>query len=135
MKYLKPLVVTCSLALLTTVAFAQPTVLNAVGPETDTVQANDYVGTLIAYTATEQRADGAYTFRYPHTSYEVYRDGHPFRFVRNGQTLELETPTNVTLPKGNYVVVAQSENDGTVKVPVRIETGRTTVLHLDGSKS
>jgi hypothetical protein len=135
MKYTKALVIAGSLALLTTQAFAQPTLLNAVGPVSDTTQASDYVGTLIVYTATEQRFDGAYTFRYPHTSYEVYRDGHPFRHVLNGQTLDLENPTNVVLPKGNYTVMAQSETQGMVQVPVRIETGRTTVLHLDGTKS
>jgi|ERR1700733_9465731 hypothetical protein len=131
MKYTKPLVIACNLALLTTGAFAQPTLLKAVGPDTQTLRARDFVGTLEVFTATEARADGKDAYYYPHTSYEVFRDGKPFRHVDNGRTLEIETPSRVTLQKGNYTVVAQSEADGTVKVPVKIETGRTTVVHLD----
>jgi hypothetical protein len=134
MKYPKIFAIACNLALLTTGAFAQPTVLNAVGPETDTLQASDFVGTLTVYSATVQRATGSTTYVYPHTSYEVYRNGHPFRHVINRQSLDLETPTSVVLPKGNYVVVAQSDTQGMVNVPVRIETGRKTVLHLDGGQ-
>ncbi len=134
MKYTKTLVIVCNLALLTTGAFAQPTLLNAVGPDTQTLQARDFVGTLEVFSATEARADGKDAYYYPHTSYEVYRNGQPFQHVDNGRTLEMETPTRVTLPKGNYTVVAQSEAAGTVTVPVRIETGRTTVVHLDGAQ-
>jgi hypothetical protein len=131
MNYPKTLVIACNLALLTSVAFAQPTLLDTVGPSTDTLQASDYAGTLIVYSATEARADGKDASYYPHTSYEVYFNGHPFRHVDNGRTLEVETPSRVALPRGNYLVVAQSGTDVTVKVPVRIETGRTAVLHLD----
>ena len=132
MRYTKTVAILCNLALLTTGAIAEPTLLNAVGPDTQTLQAADYVGTLVVFSATEARADGKDAYYYPHTSYEVYRNGQPFRHVDNGRTLEIETPSRVTLPQGNYTVVAESENDGMVKVPVRIETGRTTVVHLEG---
>ena len=46
MKYTKTLVIVCNLALLTTGAFAQPTLLSAVGPDAQTLQARDFVGTL-----------------------------------------------------------------------------------------
>lgn len=134
MKYQKTLVIAVNLALLTTVAFAQPTLLNTVGPDTQTLQARDFVGTLEVFSATEAREDGKDAYYYPHTSYEVYRNGQSFRHVDNGRTLEIETPSRVTLPQGNYTVVAQSETDGMVKVPVRIETGRATVLYLDGAQ-
>jgi hypothetical protein len=42
-----------------------------------------------------------------------------------------ETPTAVTLPRGRYIVQAQSETDGLVRVPVVVETGRTTVIKLE----
>jgi hypothetical protein len=133
MNYLKTLAVVSALALLTTGAVAQTTVLSEVGPDTRPLKASDYVGTLVVYSATDRDPEGKDTVYYSHTSYEVYRDGRPFRHVYNGHSLALENPTRVSLPKGDYVVVAQSATQGTVKVPVKIETGRTTVLHLDGN--
>jgi hypothetical protein len=112
----------CNLALFCTAAFAQPA---SVGPHPMALDHRDYRGTLVVYTPTEAREDGKDAYYYPHTSYEVYRDGHPFRHVDNGRTLEVETPDQVHLPQGNYEVVTQGE-----KVPVRIETGRKTVIHL-----
>jgi hypothetical protein len=131
MKNPKLLAIACNLALLTTGAIAQPTVLDTVGPDTNILQASDYVGTLVVFTATEARADGKDAYYYPHTSYEVFRNGQPFRHVDNGRTLEVETPSRVILPKGHYEVMAQSETEGAVKVPVKIETGRTTVVNLE----
>ena len=45
MKYTKTLIIACNLALLTPGAFAQPPLLNAVGPDTLNLAADDYVGT------------------------------------------------------------------------------------------
>ena len=132
MNYQKTLIIACNLALLTTGAIAQPTMLNAVRPVTDTILPSDYVGTLKVFTATEQRPDGDDTFRYPHTDYEIYTaNGKRFEKVDNGMTQLEETPTEVTLPKGRYIVEAQSETEGFVRVPVIIQTGRTTVVNLE----
>lgn len=132
MKYTKTLVIACNLALLTTGAFAQPTLLNAVGPETEIHQASDCVGTLEVFSATEQVPDGEDTYRYPHTDYEIYNaNGKHLKWVRNGALQLDENPTDVTLPKGRYIVQAQSETGGLVRVPVVIGTGRTTVVNLE----
>jgi hypothetical protein len=40
----------------------------------------------------------------------------------------------VTLPKGTYTVVAWSDTSGEVSVPVAIEAGRITVVHLEMEK-
>ncbi|HEX4138761.1 MAG TPA: hypothetical protein VHY09_00320 [Candidatus Methylacidiphilales bacterium] len=108
----------------TTVAFADDA---AVGPRPEALPESDYVGTLVVYTATTERPDGGNTTRYPHTPYRIYQDGKLVRQVQNGQDIENETPTTVTLHRGRYTVVAQ----GRVRVPVLIETGRRTTLHLD----
>jgi hypothetical protein len=42
-----------------------------------------------------------------------------------------ETPNMITLPAGSYVVVARAQGLLRVKVPVVIEGGRTTRVHLD----
>ena len=119
----------CNLALLGTTAFAAP--LATLGPRPDALPDRDYVGTLVVFTATEQRPDGENTYRYPHTSYQVFRDGHLVRKVDNGNAQLNEIPSRVTLPKGLYTIVAQSETAGTVKLPVAIQTGRTTTIHLE----
>jgi hypothetical protein len=132
MNYQKTLVIACNLALLTTGAIAQPKTLDPVGPETETLQPSDYVGTLKVYTATEQRPDGDETYRYPHTDYEIYKaDGKRLEKVDNGMDQLDETPTAVTLPRGRYTVEAESETNGFVRVPVVIQTGRTTVVNLE----
>lgn len=41
-------------------------------------------------------------------------------------------PETVLLPPGRYLVDARATNFGRVEVPVQIEDGRTTVVHLDG---
>jgi hypothetical protein len=97
--------------------------------------ARDYVGFLEVCSATEEHADGDNTYRYPHTDYQIFTsDGQLFKQVRNAITLSDESPERVTLPKGRYVVAAQSETSGLVNVPVVIETGKTTVLHLERQK-
>ena len=136
MKKTNTLVLLCNLALLTTGAFAQPiTLTTPMGPRPAELAAGDYVGTLKVFSATEAVPDSKDTYRYPHTSYEIYKaDGTRVRKVYNGSTLHIETPTAVTLPRGHYVIQAQSETAGLVRVPVVIATGRTTTLHLEGSR-
>jgi hypothetical protein len=135
MKYSKTLAVLCNLSLLTTGALAQPTLLGTVRPARETLHASDYVGTLKVFSTTEQRPDGDDTYRYPHTDYEIYkRNGTLFKRVDNGWTQLDETPTAVTLLKGRYFVQAQSETAGLIRVPVVIQTGRTTVVDLEHAK-
>ena len=57
-------------------------------------------------------------------------DGTVFKEVANDD----QEPTHVILPKGTYTVVARSDTSGKVSVPVAIETGKTTVLHLEREK-
>ena len=42
-----------------------------------------------------------------------------------------ENPETVSLPVGSYTVVARSQKDGYVRVPVMIKDGRRTILALD----
>ena len=72
--------------------------------------ADDRSSSLLSYTDYEVRAFGGTTFKH----------------VVNGD----EEPAQVDLPPGHYLVVAQSDTSGTVSVPVAIERGKTTVVHL-----
>lgn len=63
-----------------------------------------------------------------YTDYDVRSlDGSLFEHVVNGD----EEPVRVTLPKGRYIVAAESDAGSSVSVPVAIETGRSTIVHLD----
>lgn len=53
--------------------------------------------------------------------------------VENGGPME--GPTLVRMDPGNYVGVAQAWKGGTVHIPVNIETGKTSVLHLNQANS
>ncbi len=69
---------------------------------------------------------------YQHTDYYVYdRQHRPVKHVDNDIGHYETTPRLITLPPGKYIVKAQAEDYSWVNVPVRIERGRTTRVHLD----
>ncbi len=73
-----------------------------------------------------------------HTSYTLYTaDGAFLRKVRNANDMNDANPTLVDLPPGEYRIQAEAEQYGggtfTVTIPVFVEPGLTTVVHLDAS--
>ena len=122
--------------LFTSCTSAEPTIVSApVGPRPPGLHEGEYVGFLTVYSATEQHPDGDNTYANVHTDYRIYRaNGRLFKQVRNSLSPTDETPERMTLPKGSYVVVAQSETMGTVSIPVVIQTGKATDLHLERVK-
>ena len=110
-------------------ASAPTTVVHqTVGPS-PTVVNEEHNGFLKVYSATEMVDDDPSLVKY--TNYQIdAADGTSFREVPNND----QEPTRVILPKGTYTVVAQSDSAGTVSVPVAIETGKTTVVHLEREK-
>ena len=121
-------------ALLAGGAFARPTaVREAAGPQPRGL--NLRVGFLTVYSATQEHLESDNTYRYPHTDYRIYtRDGRFCEWVSNALSASDEMPERVILPSGEYRVVAESETEGTVSVPVVIRTGHTTELHLERNK-
>ncbi len=70
---------------------------------------------------------------YQHSSYAIYtQDGRLIERELNTVGHYAQTPRMVTLAAGRYVVRAQAKGDFEVEVPVIIQPGRTTVVHLDG---
>jgi hypothetical protein len=83
---------------------------------------------LTVYTATAWTTNDDGPSLLSYTNYQIdATDGTLFKEVPNGQ----QEPTRVILPKGTYTVVAQSDTSGMVSVPVAIETGKLTVVHLE----
>jgi len=73
-----------------------------------------------------------------HSDYVIRKeDGSLLKNVRNARNLADPDPVLVTLPPGRYKIEAEAEEAGgrTVKVelPVLVEHGKTTVVHLSGN--
>jgi hypothetical protein len=51
--------------------------------------------------------------------------------VTSQYSTDEEIPEVVALPVGSYMVVARSEKDGYIRLPVAIKAGQRTVLDLD----
>ncbi len=67
-----------------------------------------------------------------HTDYTVYDlRGKPVAHVSNETGHYSESPRRIALPAGKYLVKAQAKDYSWVQVPVMIEHGRTTSVHLD----
>jgi hypothetical protein len=109
-----------------------PIVLAPVGPAPVEKTAHVSTGRLQVFSAAEARADGDDTYYYPHTGYSIFSDvGRRLKYVNNHVGTMDESPAVVPLPTGHYRIVAQSEAYGRVTVPVVIESGRTTTIHLE----
>jgi len=94
----------------------------------------EHVGYLVVYSATRPSDDGDVMY-YTHTDYELYSARGSFlRRVRNSIVTGDETPEKVPLAPGRYIVEAESETDGIVRVPIIIADGRTTVVNLEGDR-
>lgn len=109
--------------------------LGVVGPKPPDVRPQGPMqGYLKVYSATDEHNDGDLMY-YPHSRYAIYHtDGTRYEWVENHMTESDESPEKVTLPVGNYYVMAHSELDGMVKVPVLIKGGQTTVVNLEHGK-
>jgi hypothetical protein len=67
-----------------------------------------------------------------HTGYEIYgSSGDLVKLVANHLGDMDEWPDTVALSPGAYKIVAQSSRCGLVAVPVVIQGGKTTIVHLD----
>jgi hypothetical protein len=93
-------------------------------------------GQLEVYSALQTRRDGNEYDPDPlwhqHTDYTVYdSDGKRVEHVFNTIGHYEEAPRVITLPAGRYVVSARAQGYLRVRVPVEIEGGRTTRVHLD----
>ena len=81
------------------------------------------------------RADESYdgnAWYFPQNLFAIYTiDGKLFKNVTSQYSADEEIPEVVALPVGSYMVVARSEKDGYIRLPVAIKAGRRTVLDLD----
>lgn len=110
--------------------------LAAVGPKPPGIHSpGPMKGYLKVYSATTEFNDGNLMY-YPHTRYSILNtNGKRLEWVDNHVAENDETPQVVAIPVGTYYVLAQSELDGLVRVPVVIKGGETTVVNLERGRT
>jgi len=128
------LVATTGLLLLAGCAIT-PVALDPIGPALTRQKspASDPTGEgwLRVYTATDTVPDGKTAYYYPHTGYEIYtKDGKLLEHVPNRISDMDESATLLKIQAGHYRVMAQSEAYNAVSVPVTIQPGEITEVHL-----
>jgi len=114
-------------------------VLDPVGPAlphpvqmTRSVSTN---GTLVVYSAYRRNADfNARDGNRPeYSDYKIFSSAGAFQQrIHNNSGNILQDVLPVTLPAGKYKVKARANGHGLVIIPVVIEAGQSTVLHLEG---
>ena len=111
-----------------------PVVLQPVGPCSARHEASDPNGHLQVYSEKEGQSEGDDSAWYQHSAYVIYdSQGKRVKYVGNTIGKFDETPQTVTLPVGRYIVKARAEGFRylAIIVPVVIEPGKTTSVHLE----
>ncbi|NQU11903.1 hypothetical protein HQ590_14000 [bacterium] len=133
-RFLHWVVTALPLAMIACAIAREPMVLDPVGPPPLRSPGVEAEGYLRVYSATQLHYDGIPY--YPHSDYTVLaEDGTLLRPVRNASDLTDERPARVRLPVGSYLVRAAARSYGPVIVPVVIETGQTTTVYLEPSRT
>jgi hypothetical protein len=86
-------------------------------------------GTLIVHSARE--ASMSAPDQVFHSRYDIRSPDGSHSFSVLNQARAFREPQPVLLSPGHYTVVAKARNYGTLTVPVVVQPGRTTVVHLD----
>lgn len=82
----------------------------------------------------EGQSEGDDTVWYQHSAYRIYdTEGKRIKYVGNAIGKYDDAPQTVTLPPGNYTIKARAEGYRfvLVNVPIVIESGKTTRVHLE----
>ena len=88
-------------------------------------------GYLTVYLTADEFKDGS-TWYFPHRAFAIYTiDGKLFKNVKSHFSYDEIPEVLVALPVGSYIVVARSEKDGYIRLPVVIKAGQRTILDLD----
>jgi hypothetical protein len=113
---------------------SNPTALASVGPEAHGRIGPGPKGYLEVFTATRTVDVDFHSYFSPHMGYDINDlTGQCVKFVPNHTSDLDEAPDRVALSPGTYKVVAESAWCGLVSVPVVVQPGKTTVVHLDGN--
>jgi hypothetical protein len=115
---------------------SQHVVLAPVGPNPTAGINSTALGQLIVYSPEAPNDDGnAFAFApewYQRMDYNIYYpDGKLAEHVINSPAPYDANPATITLAPGDYVVKSPSREYMELKVPITVEAGKTTRVHLD----
>lgn len=120
-----------ALVFVTSCATQDPVRLEPVGPGGKSASMEGGDGRLLVFSSTEVFSSGDVDY-FHHSSYRItVPDGKLIQSVRNYTHDRDSHPELVTLPAGDYVILAKSARAGAVSVPVRVEPFKTTEIHLE----
>ncbi len=109
-----------------------PVALAPVGPGPESSVSTTSTGELQVFSKEVGRVDGLNPTWHQHSDYFIYdRDGKLVKYVKNNTGYFARAPLPVFLPPGQYLVKAKAKDYPWVNVPVIIEPGRVTSVHLD----
>ena len=109
-----------------------PVALAPVGPNPAGSRSGVSEGGLQVFSSLVGRSEGNNPSWYQHTDYSIYDlNGKLVKHVDNTIGYYEKAPRRVTLPAGRYFLKAQANDYLWVDVPVTIERGQTTRVHLD----
>ena len=135
MKHTNYLLPICCVVLGSSCAFNRDVVLQtAVGPPPFKQASHMPEGELVVYSAFDPGMTSDPDASTHHSDYRIYSaDGKQLQYVHNWVGTFIEDPAVVSLAPGRYNVEARAAASGAVTVPVMIEAGKTTSVHLDRS--
>lgn len=112
-------------------------VSSPVGPPPQTTPTTGRTGTLVVYSARDPKSDILdLPYLCPHSDYAIYSStGLLVQKVHNSTDAIIERPANVSLPEGSYRVEARANGRQKVIIPVVIQAGRLTAVHLEPGTS
>ncbi len=112
---------------------ATPVALTPVGPNPAGRENTAADGDLVVFSRLHGCSEGNNPVWYQHSDYNIYNlQGKLVKHVGNAIGRYEQAPLVVALPSGNYLVRSRANDYLRVEVPVIIERGRTTRVHLDG---
>jgi hypothetical protein len=111
-----------------------PTPLASIGPGPDHKAWTGPEGYLQVFTATQTVDADFHAYFNVHVGYDIDdASGKLVKYVANHFSDLDESVDTVSLAPGAYTVVARSTWCGLMKIPVVVERGVTTSIHLDGN--
>ena len=127
-----PLILGATMAGLLTGCISVHDVFSPVGPNPAGLAGAGPNGQLEVFSALEGRTEGDNPTWFQHSHYYIYnQQGKPLKHVYNTVGYYDEAPQHITLPAGTYLVRARAKDYFWVEVPVVIQSGRSTMVHLD----
>jgi len=126
-----PLAVIIGISTIAQAGDSSPLFHRPIRPRDSECPAGSSRGYLTVYLRADEFYDGN-AWYFPQNLFAIYTiDGKLFRNVTSQHSADEEIPEIMALPVGSYMVVARSEKDGYIRLPVAIKAGQRTVLDLD----